>query len=117
MNIGHQVGIMDGGLTSLLDWDFLRFIGGINVTKRDKRWLVIVQRLKVNIVQRLKVNHEKTIQFNMETSEPVIISLGCVRAETEPHANKEGSELLGGEVTQAIPLEKIEPGWIYREGD
>jgi hypothetical protein len=41
--------------------------------------------------------------------------LGCVQADTEQEASDRGRELLGVEVTQAIPLGEIKPGWIVGE--
>lgn len=65
-----------------------------------KHWLVVATYSKVNT-----------------TAHDPGFKICCVRAKTEPHANKEGYDLLGLEITQVIPMDKIKPGWIFGEGD
>lgn len=44
-------------------------------------------------------------------------AIACVRAETEQEAFDEGYQLLGLEITSAIPLEKLEAGWVLGKED
>lgn len=70
-----------------------------------KRWLVIA----IFKQQKSEKHGDWTTSWN-----EVAFKIGCVRAESEPQAFEAGRELLGHEITRAIPLEKIDGGWKFR---
>lgn len=76
------------------------------MTKRDKRWLVIADYFR----GEYKKSKLETTIWPLEFSK-----FGCVWAESEQEALDRGRELLGLEITSAIPLDEIRPGWIYGE--